>query len=81
VKQAEGAVTLRESVLVRRILSGDQSAGERLVTEHYARVFRLLRHLTGSIDTSVAISIQQFSIGLFISQCALSRRAAPVPAL
>jgi RNA polymerase sigma-70 factor (ECF subfamily) len=46
--------------LVKRILSGDKAAGERLVTEHYPRIYRLLRHLTGSVEDAECLTQQTF---------------------
>jgi RNA polymerase sigma-70 factor (ECF subfamily) len=41
---------LRDMALVRRILGGDKAAGEGFVAEHYARIYRLLRHLAGDVE-------------------------------
>jgi RNA polymerase sigma-70 factor (ECF subfamily) len=51
---------MRDSWLVKKILGGDKAAGERLVTEHYPRIYRLLRHLTGSIDNAEDLTQQTF---------------------
>jgi RNA polymerase sigma-70 factor (ECF subfamily) len=51
---------LREEGIVRRILSGDTAAGERLVVEHYARIFRWLFHLTGNRDIAQELTQQTF---------------------
>jgi RNA polymerase sigma-70 factor, ECF subfamily len=51
---------LRDEGLVGRILRGDKAAGERLVSEHYPRVYRWLRHLTGSVDTAEELTQQTF---------------------
>jgi RNA polymerase sigma-70 factor (ECF subfamily) len=51
---------LRDSVLVRRILSGDRAAGERLVSEHYPRVCRFLRHLAGHPEEAEHLAQQTF---------------------
>jgi RNA polymerase sigma-70 factor (ECF subfamily) len=47
--------------LVRRVLSGDQAAGERLVTEHYPRICRFLRHLTGQPEEAEHLTQQTFA--------------------
>jgi RNA polymerase sigma-70 factor (ECF subfamily) len=46
--------------MVRRILSGDKAAGERLVTEHYARIYRFLRQLTGQVEDAEHLTQQTF---------------------
>jgi RNA polymerase sigma-70 factor (ECF subfamily) len=51
---------LGDSVLVRQILDGDAAAGERWVADHYPRICRLLRHLTGSVDTAEDLAQQAF---------------------
>jgi RNA polymerase sigma-70 factor (ECF subfamily) len=51
---------LRDGDLVERILGGDPAAGERLVREHYPRIYRLLRHLTGSVETAQDLTQQTF---------------------
>jgi len=51
---------MRESWLVKQILDGDKEAGEKLVTEHYPRIYRLLRHLTASIDNAEDLTQQTF---------------------
>lgn len=51
---------MREEGLVKRILGGDKAAGERLVSEHYARVYRWLRHLTGNVDVAEELTQQTF---------------------
>jgi RNA polymerase sigma-70 factor (ECF subfamily) len=51
---------LRDTTLVKRILNGDRAAGERFVTEHYARVCRFLRHLTGSVEDAEQLTQQTF---------------------
>ena len=51
---------MRDSELVRRILGGDRAAGERLVTEHYPRVCRFLRHLTRHPEEAEHLSQQTF---------------------
>ena len=37
-----------------------REAGEKLVTEHYPRIYRLLRHLTASIDNAEDLTQQTF---------------------
>lgn len=49
---------MSERAWVRRILDGDRAAGERLVSEHYPRISRLLRHLTGSADAAEDLAQQ-----------------------
>jgi RNA polymerase sigma-70 factor (ECF subfamily) len=51
---------LRDRALVQRILSGDRAAGERFVTEHYSRIYRLLRHLTGRVEAAEDLTQQTF---------------------
>jgi RNA polymerase sigma-70 factor (ECF subfamily) len=51
---------LRDRLLVKRILSGDETAGERLVAEHYARICRFLSHLTGSLENAEHLTQQTF---------------------
>jgi RNA polymerase sigma-70 factor, ECF subfamily len=51
---------LRDMALVRRILGGDRAAGERLIAEHYARIHRLLRHLTDSSESVDDLTQQTF---------------------
>ena len=51
---------MRDSWLVKQILDGDKEAGEKLVTEHYPRIYRLLRHLTASIDNAEDLTQQTF---------------------
>jgi RNA polymerase sigma-70 factor (ECF subfamily) len=46
--------------LAKRILSGDKRAGERLVTEAYPRVYRMLRSLVGNQDTAQDLTQQTF---------------------
>jgi RNA polymerase sigma-70 factor, ECF subfamily len=46
--------------LVERILSGDGAAGERLVADHYPRLYRWLCHLTGSKETARDLVQQVF---------------------
>jgi RNA polymerase sigma-70 factor, ECF subfamily len=45
---------------VRRILGGDRAAGERLVTEQYPHIYRLLRHLTGTVEVAEDLTQQTF---------------------
>lgn len=51
---------LHDRVLIKLILTGDKAAGERLVTEHYQRICRLLRHLTGSVGDAEDLTQQTF---------------------
>ncbi len=41
-----------EKVRIKKILRGDRSAGEALVSENYQRLYRFLRHLTGNFATA-----------------------------
>jgi RNA polymerase sigma factor (sigma-70 family) len=59
-QDAQGRRGLRDGELVRWILAGDRAAGERLVREHYPRLYRLLRHLTGSVETAQDLTQQTF---------------------
>ncbi len=52
---------MSDTALVKRILSGDKAAGERLVTVHYARIYRLLRSLSGSTETAQDLAQQTFA--------------------
>ena len=47
--------------LVKKILKGDSAAGERLVTAHYSRIYRMLRCLTGSVETAEDLTQQTFT--------------------
>jgi RNA polymerase sigma-70 factor (ECF subfamily) len=51
---------LRDGDLVERILDGDSRAGERLVSEHYPRLYRLLYHLTGDVEVAQDLAQQAF---------------------
>ena len=42
------------------LLHGDQAAGDRFVVAHYARIYRLLRHLTGHTQTAEDLTQQTF---------------------
>ena len=51
---------MQERLWIRRILSGDKAAGERFVTDHYPRIYRMLRYLTGSADSAEDLAQQTF---------------------
>jgi RNA polymerase sigma-70 factor (ECF subfamily) len=51
---------MKDSAWVQKILSGDRMAGERFVNEHYPRIYRLLRHLTGDVETAEDLTQQTF---------------------
>src|SRR5215218_2555575 len=51
---------MSDGAMVRRILNGDRAAGERLVTEQYPRIYRLLRHLTGAVEVAEDLTQQTF---------------------
>jgi RNA polymerase sigma-70 factor, ECF subfamily len=51
---------LRDGDMVGRILDGDRRAGERLVREHYPRLYRLLYHLTGDVEVAQDLAQQTF---------------------
>jgi len=52
---------VQDIALVRRILNGDKKCGERFVTTHYPRIYRLLHCLTGSADTAQDLTQQAFA--------------------
>jgi RNA polymerase sigma-70 factor, ECF subfamily len=57
--------TLRTNVIVNLswiddLIHGEKAAGDRFVTEHYARIYRLLRHLTGHTQTAEDLTQQTF---------------------
>jgi RNA polymerase sigma-70 factor (ECF subfamily) len=56
----EGGISVGDFQLVQRILSGDGAAGERLVADHYLRLYRWLYHLTGSQETAKDLVQQVF---------------------
>jgi len=63
--------------LVRRVLGGDSGAADRLVREHYPRVLRFLRHLTGSVTDAEDLAQQTFvkakeALPRFRGECSLS---------
>jgi len=51
---------LHEIVWVKQILQGDQRAGERLIRQHYPRIYRLLRYLTGNVEIAQDLTQQTF---------------------
>jgi RNA polymerase sigma-70 factor (ECF subfamily) len=51
---------VHDSGWVKRILKGDRDAGERLVTENYPRLYRMLRYLTGSAEVAEDLTQQTF---------------------
>ena len=66
-----------ERLWIRRILSGDEWAAERLVREHYPRVLKFLRHLTGSATDAEDLAQQTFlkakeALPQFRGECSLS---------
>jgi RNA polymerase sigma-70 factor (ECF subfamily) len=63
--------------LVRRILGGDKAAGERFIAEHYFRIYRLLRHLTGGVENVEDLTQQTFvkawqALGTFRGESSLA---------
>lgn len=50
----------RDKALVKRILSGDKMAGERFVSDHYTRIYRFLRYLTGRVEDAEDLTQQTF---------------------
>jgi RNA polymerase sigma-70 factor (ECF subfamily) len=54
------AAGMRDGALIKRILSGDRAAGEQLVREHYASIYRLLEYLLGSGDHVADLTQQTF---------------------
>ena len=66
-----------ERWLVRRVLGGDARAADQLVAQHYPRVLRFLRHLTGSRTDAEDLAQQTFlsarqSLPRFRFECSLS---------
>jgi RNA polymerase sigma-70 factor, ECF subfamily len=51
---------MHENALIKKVLRGDAAAAERLVTQHYARIYHLLRCLTGSVETAEDLTQQTF---------------------
>jgi RNA polymerase sigma-70 factor (ECF subfamily) len=51
---------VRDAVWVRRILAGDKAAGDRFVTAHYPRIYRMLRYLTDDAEAAEDLSQQTF---------------------
>jgi len=54
---------MNETALIKRALSGDAAAAERLITAHYARIYRLLRCLSGSAVAAEDLTQQTFVRG------------------
>ena len=52
---------MSDKALVKKILSGDRAAGERLVTAHYPRIFRLLRCLANNAEAAQDLTQQTFA--------------------
>lgn len=52
---------MSDKAFVRRILAGDKGEGERFVTTHYPRIYRLLRSLCGTVDTAQDLAQQTFA--------------------
>jgi RNA polymerase sigma-70 factor (ECF subfamily) len=68
---------LIERRLVKRIVAGDARAADRFVREHYPRVLRFLRHLTGSAADAEDLAQQTFvragaAMPTFRHECSLS---------
>lgn len=42
------------------LIHGDKTAGDRFVTEHYSRIYRLMRHLTGHTQVAEDLTQQTF---------------------
>jgi RNA polymerase sigma-70 factor (ECF subfamily) len=68
---------LRDTLLVQRILEGDREAGERFVTDHYPRILRMLRHLSGSVEAAEDLAQQTFlkgwqALGAFRGEASLA---------
>lgn len=66
-----------ERILVKRILAGDARAADQLIREHYPRVLRFLRHLTGSTSDAEDLAQQTFvragsALPRFRYECSLS---------
>lgn len=51
---------MRDAYLVKQVLSGDKAAGERFVSEHYPRILRFLRNLTGNVEVAPDLTQQTF---------------------
>lgn len=52
---------MNDTLLVKKILKGDKTAGERFVTANYPRIFRMLRCLTGSAEIAQDLTQQTFT--------------------
>ncbi len=51
---------LFDSAKIKRILTGDRSSREWFVTEHYPRIFRMLRYLTDDPEVAEDLTQQTF---------------------
>ncbi len=52
---------MRDKGWAKRILSGDRAAGERLVTQAYPRIYRMLRNLSGHSEIAEDLTQQTFA--------------------
>jgi RNA polymerase sigma-70 factor (ECF subfamily) len=60
LEAGEEGEAMGDGATVQQILNGDQVAGERVVTEQYPRIYRLLRHLTGAVEVAEDLTQQTF---------------------